>query len=177
MQMTESESNPIRLRRVDGADLSIFFEQQLDLEANQMAAFTAKDPTDRAAFDERWTKILADENLKIRTIVLEDAVAGHILVHRWFGKPEISYWLGKQYWGQGLASQALVDFLDLVEERPLFARAAHDNAGSIRVLQKNGFAQVGEEIGFSNARGVDVRELMFELGTDPRSPNTRLDHT
>ncbi len=40
----------VQLREVEEADLSIFFEQQLDPESNRMAAFTAKDPTDRGAF-------------------------------------------------------------------------------------------------------------------------------
>jgi len=47
------------LRDVVEDDLSIFFEQQLDPEANSMAAFTAKDPTNRGAFTEHWCRILA----------------------------------------------------------------------------------------------------------------------
>ena len=132
--MTDQSGTGMHLRLVTEADLSIFFEQQLDSEANRMAAFTAKDPADRAAFDERWVKILEDANLTIRTIIFEDSVAGHVLLHRWLRMPEISYWLGREYWGKGIASQALAGFKKVVSERPLYARAANDNAGSIRVL-------------------------------------------
>src|ERR1700730_10727135 len=44
------ETYEVLLRDVMSSDLPIFFEQQLDSDANHMAAFTAKDPTDRDAF-------------------------------------------------------------------------------------------------------------------------------
>ena len=47
------------LRDVEPGDLTAFFEYQLDPAANHMAAFTAKDPTDREAFDARWERVLA----------------------------------------------------------------------------------------------------------------------
>jgi len=141
----------------------MFFEQQLDPAANQMAAFTAKDPTDKAAFSEHWAKILADENIIIRTVLADDVVAGHIVRHHWFADPEISYWLGREFWGQGVATRALLAFLDEDKDRPLYARVAKDNLASIRVLEKCDFHQTGEDKGFSNARGEDVEEFILTL--------------
>ena len=46
-----NSSVTITIRNVETSDISIFFEQQLDLEANRMAAFVRDDPHDRAAFD------------------------------------------------------------------------------------------------------------------------------
>jgi RimJ/RimL family protein N-acetyltransferase len=89
------------LRDVREDDLDIFFEQQLDPEATYMAAFTAKDPADREAFNAHWSKILGDESITIQTILYRGQVAGHILSHAWFGDPEVSYWLGKEFWGVG----------------------------------------------------------------------------
>lgn len=153
----------ILLRDVAESDLPIFYQQQLDPVANTMAAFTPKDPTDRDAFTARWARILADPTITAKTILLEGQVAGHIVSHAWFGQPEISYWIGREYWGQGIATAALAQFLTYVKTRPLYARAAKDNMGSIRVLQKNGFTIAGADRGYSNARGEDVDEVILQL--------------
>lgn len=153
------------LRAVAEEDLPIFFEQQLDPVANHMAAFTSVDPADRAAFDHRWRRILADPTLVRKTVLCEGRVAGSILCHTWFGEREVCYWLGREFWGRGVASRALAEFLNAVEARPLFARVARDNVASLRVLQKCGFVITGEERGFANARGEEVEELVLELKT------------
>lgn len=156
-------SSDVRLRDVREADLGVFFEQQLDAEANFMAAFAAKDPADREAFDAKWDKILADEAIRLKTILAAEHVAGHIVSHGWFGEPEVSYWLGKEFWGRGIATAALGLFLDVVEIRPLYARAAKDNVASIRVLEKCGFTISAEDRGFANARGEEVDEVILRL--------------
>ena len=160
--MTQATSKSIiQLRSISPNDIPIFFEQQLDPEANWMAAFTAKDPSDRQAFDAHWEKILADNGITIRTILADGAVVGSVLCHAWGGEPEISYWLGREFWGKGIATTALALFLDVVDVRPLFARVAKDNAASIRILEKNGFELSGEGMWFSNARGKEIEELIW----------------
>ncbi len=144
-------------------DLPHFFEFQLDPEANRMAAFTAKDPSDRAAFDAHWQKILADESLVTRTVILDGQVVGSVGKFSMFGKPQVTYWIGKQFWGQGIATAALTQLLAEIPLRPLYAQAASDNAGSIRVLEKCGFAKVDVDRGFSNARGEEIEEFIFKL--------------
>lgn len=151
------------LRPVSASDLAIFFDQQLDPAANYMAAFTAEDPADREAFDAHWAKILGDEDITIRTILFEEHVAGHIACFERFGRPEVTYWLGKDYWGKGATTEALSLFLQQVPARPIFARAAKDNSASIRVLQKCGFTVIGEDKGYANARGREVEELILRL--------------
>jgi RimJ/RimL family protein N-acetyltransferase len=157
-------NSTIQLRDIKLNDLAIFYEQQLDPEANYMAAFTAKDPEDRAAFLAHWAKIFGDKSIILRTIMADQMVAGHISCHRWFGEPEISYWIGKDYWGRGIATEALSKFLEQVPARPLLARVAKDNMGSIRVLEKCGFKRTGEDKGFANARGCEVEEFIYMLG-------------
>ena len=154
----------ICLRDVTEADLDLFFQQQLDPEANQMAAFTAKDPADREAFDGKWAKILAGERITLKAILYAEQVAGYIVSHGWFGDLEVSYWIGKEFWGRGIATAALAQFLDVVQTRPLYARAAQDNIASLRVLQKCGFKISGEDRGFANARGEEVAEFILQLG-------------
>lgn len=161
-------STAITLRDVIPADLPVFFAHQLDPAANHMAAFTAKDPADREAFTAHWTKILADETIAIKTILSEGQVAGHVLCHQCFGVPEVSYWLGREYWGKGLATQALSAFLGHVAIRPLYARAAKDNLASIRVLEKCGFTIFGADKGFANARAEQIDEVILILGTNTK---------
>lgn len=153
----------VRLRELTDDDLPILFEQQLDPDANYMAAFTAKDPADRAAFMAHWARIRADDGVTIRTIEYGGRVAGSILCHDWFGEPEVSYWLGREFWGRGVATEALREFLQILPQRPILGRAAKDNVGSIRVLEKCGFRQTGETTGFAAARGREIPELIFSF--------------
>lgn len=151
------------LREVFDDDLPIFFEQQLDPDANWMAAFTSKDPTDREAFMAKWARIRADESTLNYTIVYDGKVAGAVSSYVLDGKPEVTYWLGREFWGQGIATQALAEFLKLQTARPIYARAAKDNPASLRVLEKCGFKITGEDKGFANARGQEVEEFTLML--------------
>jgi len=151
------------LREVTEGDLPTFFEQQLDPVANRMAAFTTKNPADRDAFTAHWAKIRCDDTVTIRTILLEGRVAGHIAKFERFGKPEVTYWIGREYWGKGVATKALSEFLNEVKARPLYARVAEDNPASLRVLEKCGFAICGHERSFANARGEEIKEAVFKL--------------
>lgn len=154
----------ILLRDVIESDLAIFFMQQLDPEANYMAAFTSKDPADYDAFMAHWRRILADSSVKIKTIVVDGEIAGSILSYEEEGRTEVSYWLGKEFWGKGIATWALAEFVTRVNPvRPVYARAAKDHIGSRRVLEKCGFTIVGEDRGFANARGEEVEEYLLCL--------------
>jgi RimJ/RimL family protein N-acetyltransferase len=154
----------ILLREVTEDDLAIFFAQQQDPAANWMAAFTARDPTDWAAFAAKWAKILDDRTLA-KTILCDGQVAGSVsrFVAPWSGQHEVTYWVGREYWGRGVATRALAGFVGLVAVRPLYARAAWDNVASIRVLEKCGFVPIGRDRGFANARGAEVEEVVLEL--------------
>ena len=156
------------LRDVIEDDLPIFFEQQLDSDANYMAAFTAKNPADRDAFTSHWNKILGDDTTTNKTILFAGQVVGHVASFERWGKPEVSYWIGKEYWGKGLATKALSEFLGQVKARPVYARAAKDNTASLRVLEKCGFKISGEDKGFSHARGKEVEEYSLELRGEER---------
>jgi RimJ/RimL family protein N-acetyltransferase len=158
-----SSSLNLHLRAVEDTDLPIFFEQQLDPQANYMAAFTAKDPSDRAAFDAHWRKIRDDESTINRTILVDGQVVGHVASFMQMGEREVTYWIGKEFWGKGIATQALATLLAEIPARPLYAAAAKDNIGSLRVLQKCGFVITGEGKGFANARGEEIEEYILTL--------------
>jgi RimJ/RimL family protein N-acetyltransferase len=151
------------LRDVREEDLDVFFEHWTDPEANRMAAFTAENPEDREAFDARWARLRANEGNTHRTIEVDGEVVGVISSWTQDGDREVTYWLGREHWGKGLATRALAAFLEIETARPLYGRAAADNAGSLRVLEKCGFERVGEGRGFANARGEETEELILRL--------------
>jgi RimJ/RimL family protein N-acetyltransferase len=156
-------TDDLRLREVVEDDLPLFFDFQLDPEANYMAAFTARDPTDRAAFTAHWNKIMADPTNIIRTIVCDGQVVGSVSSYEESGKPEVTYWIGRAYWGKGIATRALTAFLVQANtKRPIYARVAKDNLRSRRILEKCRFRVIGEMKGFANARGEEVEELLLE---------------
>jgi RimJ/RimL family protein N-acetyltransferase len=141
------------LRAVRESDLDAFFEHQRDPEANAMAVFPARE---REAFDAHWRRLLADDSLTTRTVVHEGRVAGNIGSWEQDGKQLVGYWIGREFWGKGVATRALAEFVQELSRRPLHAWVAATNAGSIRVLEKCGFVQVG-------SRTTDIEELLFEL--------------
>jgi len=153
----------VRLRDLIPDDLDIFYEQGRDPAAVHMAAFTAADPDDRAAFDAHWARILADPSVTNRTILFDGVVAGSVGSYIDGDRREVTYWLGREYWGRGLATAALQAFLRQQTHRPLYARAAADNAASIRVLEKCGFVLIGRDRGYANARGAEIDEVVMEL--------------
>jgi RimJ/RimL family protein N-acetyltransferase len=134
------------------SDLDAFYEQQADAESAAMAVMPVRD---REAFDAHWRRILADDGTVIRTIDVDGEAAGHVLSWEQEGRRLIGYWVGREFWGRGLATRALAEFVAELP-RPLYAWVARSNVGSNRVLQKCGFT-VAEE------RTTDVPELLYEL--------------
>jgi RimJ/RimL family protein N-acetyltransferase len=130
------------LRDVLESDLPVFFEHQRDPEATAMADFPARD---RDAFDAHWERVLADPSLYKKTIVFEGQVAGNIGSWAQDGRRLVGYWVGKEFWGKGLATQALTELIDELDTRPLYAYVAKTNIGSIRVLEKCGFDRSDED--------------------------------
>ena len=153
----------VALRDVREADLDAFFVHLQDEGAVWMAAFTPPDPTDREAFDAHWRRLLADDTVLARTIEVDGAVAGHIASFDMLGDRELTYWLDRAVWGRGVGTGALKAFLELERTRPLHARAASDNAGSIRLLEKCVFVRVDTERGFATARNEEIDEVVLRL--------------
>jgi RimJ/RimL family protein N-acetyltransferase len=144
----------VLLREVVKSDLPVFFEHQREPEANRMAAFPARD---REAFDAHWkNKVLGAPGVVVRTIVGDGEVAGNVV--SWESEDErlVGYWIGREFWGKGLATHALQELTGEVTQRPLHAWVVTSNVASIRVLEKCGFVRVGSQKN-------DVEELLFEL--------------
>lgn len=155
-------NSDVRLREVIESDLPIFFGQQRDPEAVQVAAIP---PREHDVFVAHWEKILHDEAIIINTILFDGQVAGNILSFPYKGKREVGYWLGREFWGKGIASRALSAFLEQLEERPLYASVARPNIASLRVLQKCGFTIIGEEKGPFGREDNVIEQYILELKT------------
>lgn len=162
-QPTGPTGGSVTLRDATPDDLPIFFEQQRDPDARHMAAFTAADPDDRDAFVAHWTRNLAAEANVVKTILVDGQVAGNLVSYIMVGEREVGYWLGRAYWGRGVATAALAAFLRDCPTRPLHARVVKDNAASRRVLEKCGFRVTGEDSGYAHGRGAVVEEYLLTL--------------
>ncbi|NUT52710.1 MAG: GNAT family N-acetyltransferase [Saccharothrix sp.] len=154
----------VALRPIDDSDLDALFDQMRDPEAVRMAAFTAEDPDDREAFDRHMAKIRSSPDVTTRAVTRGGRLVGSIGCFVVEGDTEVTFWIDRAAWGQGVAGEALALFLDEVSVRPLHARAASDNAGSLKVLRNAGFTTVGTEISYANARAAEIEETVLRLG-------------
>ena len=156
----DGAASHVHLREVIEADLAELFEHQRDPVACEMAAFP---PRDWEAFTAHWQKILADHNVVKRTILLGSEVAGNAVCWKQAGEQLVGYWLGRRFWGQGVASRALSEFVSAIPTRPLHAHVAKTNVASIRVLEKCGFQVTGESRTAAPTGGEAVEEIVYSL--------------
>ena len=144
--MSERPESPpksdVLLRDVEESDLPFFFEHQLDPEATYMAGFPARD---RESFMAHWNRTMEDESVVQETVLVEGEVAGNIVSFENSGEREVGYWIGREFWGRGVATRALAGFLRLEARRPLYASVARHNVASIKVLENCGFRVSDEE--------------------------------
>lgn len=151
----------VALREVVDSDLPIFFENQRDSEAARMAAFPSRD---HDAFMTHWTKVRCEPTNITRTILCDGRVAGNI--GSWIAEKRrlVGYWIGREFWGRGVATAALTAFVAEVDHRPLHAFVATHNVGSIRVLEKCEFVPSPEHD--PSIAGEDgIREILYILST------------
>jgi RimJ/RimL family protein N-acetyltransferase len=148
------------LRDVVEDDLDAFFEHQRDPRATEMALLPARE---REAFDAHWRRLLADDSLTKQTIVHEGEPAGNVLSWVDDGRRLVGYWVGREFWGKGLATRGLAELVELLPQRPLYAWVATSNLGSIRVLEKCGFEQVERKTEYDERHGAEVEVFLYQL--------------
>lgn len=146
----------IALRPVADADLDALFDQMRAPESVWMAAFTPDDPDDRTAFDAHMARVRSSPDITLRAITCDGQLVGSVASFVFDGETDVTYWVDRAAWGRGIASRALELLMDLVPVRPLHARAASDNVGSLRVLQKSGFKIIGTENSFAPGRNSTI---------------------
>jgi RimJ/RimL family protein N-acetyltransferase len=90
-------------------------------------------------------KIRVDPEVIIRVITEDDLVVGYLLSWSTESCRMLGYWIGREFWGRGLASLGLRLFINELPMRPLQAHVASTNLGSQKVLDNNGFSLVSRE--------------------------------
>jgi ribosomal-protein-alanine N-acetyltransferase len=155
--------NKITLTKTEREDLDTLFQFQLDDEANRLAAFTSKDPSDKNAYIEKYAKHITDPTINMKTIKADGEIVGSVAKFVMHGDAGITYWIDRKCWGRGIASTALHEFLKIEPARPIYAGVAFDNYGSQKVLEKCGFIKTGEDKGFANARQTEIEEYIYKL--------------
>ena len=129
----------LTIRPIEDSDLDTLFEHQSDPESSRMAAFPSRD---REGYMAHMAKIRKDPNNIILAIENDGAIVGEILSWETDRIRKIGYWIGKEHWGKGIATEALAILVQDLTQRPLFAEVADHNAGSRKVLERNGFFAV-----------------------------------
>ncbi len=134
----------VTLRAVVDDDIHVFYGYQCDTAAAQMAQVAQRD---EAAYLAHWRGLLADDTVGKRTVLFNGAVAGQVLSFNRDGVRELGYWLGREFWGQGIAGAAVLQYLTIERHRPLFAVVAEHNEASRRLVIRCGFREIANKDG------------------------------
>ncbi len=114
----------VTLRDIHEDDIAIIMGFEQDPEGRYMAAFAPPDNVDPSEQYARWQRIIADTNNVKKVIVVDGQVVGNMLSFELFNERTVGYWLAREFWGRGIATQALMQFVTTYElTRPLYARA------------------------------------------------------
>lgn len=154
----------IEVRDAKLSDVPAFYVMHADPEANRRGAFV---PRKKSDFFKHWTKVIRNRLILKKTVLHNGKVAGYVVsfYRTGTGKPkrrEIGYWIAREYWGKGLASEGLRLLLEDHNTRPLYARVAKTNPASLRVAEKCGF-KIVREAAYKNEAGKDVEEFILKL--------------
>jgi RimJ/RimL family protein N-acetyltransferase len=135
-----SASGDVRLRPTTPGDLPVFFEQQRDPEAVRRANFPARA---WKPFVDHWQRrVLGDDGVLVRTVTVDGRTAGNVVAWLQDGRRSVGYWFGREFWGRGVGTRALTQFLEVELTRPLYADTDVGNTASIRLLERCGFRHV-----------------------------------
>jgi RimJ/RimL family protein N-acetyltransferase len=160
---SEPGTGTVTLRPSTPADAQALFRIESDPEARHMAAFGGEDSDSQEAFQTRWERMLSDRTVLARTVLWDGQIVGSAIQFELFQKPSVAYWIGREFWGRGIATRALAALLRESPVRPLYARVAKDNLASRKVLENCGFKVSGEGRGFARYRGAEIEELIYRL--------------
>lgn len=153
----------IELRDLDDDDLDAIFEMMRDAEAIAMAAFTADDPNDRAAFDAWIARERSSDDVLYQVVTENGGFAGTAAAFTVSGDRELSLWIARHAWGRGVATAALRLLVSREPVRPLFARVAAHNAAAVSALRSSGFAEISRSTAFAPGLGREADEVVYTL--------------
>jgi len=159
------ENENIMLTKTVAEDLETLFLFQTDEEAIYFAAFTPENPGDKEAYFKKYSEIIINPTINMKTIKIGDEIVGSVARFVRDNENEITYWIDKKHWGKGIGTAALEKFLTIEMVRPIIAQVAFDNARSQKVLENCGFVKTGSKRGFANARQSEIEEYVYTLSS------------
>ncbi len=110
---------------------------------------------------EAWISGIDDDSAVFAITLLSNSrfigIAG-LTVHKTDSKAEIAYWIGREFWGSGFASEAAravikYGFIEMNLNR-IFGNCLSRNTGSARIMQKIGMRKEGTLVQDAFHRGV-----------------------
>lgn len=162
--MTQKPAEPgperIELRPVQRNDLPVFFAFETDPESSALAGVK---PRDHDAFLANWEKISTDDSVVEQAIIADGVLVGRVTCFVRDGNAELGYWIGREFWGRGIAGRAVGMFLDEDARMPLHAHVSAANAASIRLLERHGFERTGQTDEPETERYIAGTVLAFRL--------------
>lgn len=145
-RLTELRTDRLRMRRVQSDDIDAIHAIMSDAETMQ---FWSTPPHSTLAETKRWfaSMMEADQAGESDEFILEHNGVAIGKLGAW-RLPEIGFFLHRDFWGQGLASEALLRFIhysrDLGLDR-LTADVDPRNSACLRLLAKCGFRETGRK--------------------------------
>jgi len=115
---------------------------------------------------DEWLKIVDNEEFNLNIFLNDDLIGGIGLTPTEDDFYELGYWLGVEYWGQGYATESVMELLNYAKSNTpcekLKANAFKENVASAKVLEKNGFKRVEDREVFSISRQENVISVNYE---------------
>ena len=122
--------------------------------------------TDAAEFIDRFEIAWAEQNAFRFVIILKSEIVGGIELERQDKSLfDLGYWITRQHWSKGIATEAVFAIIDFSHEQlaasGITASCHEGNQQSEKVLLKASFSRVGTGLRFSTALGKKVPEIQF----------------
>lgn len=154
------------LRLLEAGDLELLLPLESDPGVKQ---YFPDGPRDREKTEAMIARFLSAYELhRLPNFLLFDLQTADLVGRAGFGltengEIEVGYVLHKRYWGQGLASEAVLSLLEYarnhIEADAIIAYATTDNLGSTRVMEKCGMEYYKTGV----TKGVECRFYRIKI--------------
>ena len=115
---------------------------------------------------DEWLKIVDNEEFNLNIFLNDDLIGGVGLTPTEDDFYELGYWLGVEYWGQGYATESVMELLNYAKSNTpcekFKANVFKENVASAKALEKNGFKRVEDKEVFSISRRENVLSVNYE---------------
>ena len=141
--------NNLYLRKAELADLDLYYRWANDPEVRRNSFNTEHIPYEDHV---NWfNKAIACDDVVLFVLVADDTPAGQIRINISDSVAEISYSISSEFRGKGYGRRIVSLLIEKIKEempgiKTVIARVKPDNAASMKVFEKAGFAM--KEVGF-----------------------------